>query len=83
MTATGLETVGQRLAARHADAATPEPENSLLNYAERSHTGDWSMRSALVRFAQPEPERAAALIELVRRLDVVLHHVNRCSRTTR
>jgi hypothetical protein len=35
------------------------------------------MRSALVRFAQPEPARAAALLELVRRLDTVLGHVTR------
>ena len=41
------------------------------------------MRSALVRFAQPEPERAAALLELVRRLDTVLGHVTACSRSDR
>ena len=46
----------------------------LLNYAERPRVGDWSLRSALVRFAQPEPEAAAELLRAVRRLDAVLPH---------
>jgi hypothetical protein len=65
------------LAARHSEAVEPEPERSLLNYAESPRAGDWTMRSALVRFAQPEPVRAATLLALVRRLDAVLHHVAR------
>ena len=35
------------------------------------------MRSALVRFAQPEPARAAALLHLVRRLNATLQSVAR------
>jgi len=30
----------------------------LVDYAESSRDGDWTLRSALVRFAQPEPTRA-------------------------
>ena len=48
--------------------ATP----SLIDYAERGRTGDWTLRSALVRYAQPEPARAGAVLELVRRTDAAL-----------
>lgn len=44
----------------------------LVDYAESSRVGDWSLRSALVRFAQPEPTRASAVLELVRRTDGAL-----------
>lgn len=44
----------------------------LVDFAESSRTGDWSLRSALVRFAQPEPTRAGAVLELVRRTDGAL-----------
>ena len=44
----------------------PEPDgrdlDRLVDYAGLARVGDWSLRSALVRFAQPEPERAAALL---------------------
>ena len=72
-----LENLGRLLADRHADPVEAQPEQSLVNYAESSRVGDWTMRSALVRFAQPEPVRASSLLELVRRLDTVLHHVAR------
>ncbi len=45
---------------------------ALLEYAERPRLGDWSLRSALVRYAQPEPRRASAVLELVRRTDGAL-----------
>ncbi len=45
---------------------------TLVEYAERSRVGDWSLRSALVRYAQPEPRRAGAVLELVRRTDGAL-----------
>ncbi len=45
---------------------------ALVDYAERSRVGDWSLRSALVRYAQPEPRRAGAVLELVRRTDGAL-----------
>lgn len=44
----------------------------LVDYAESSRDGDWTLRSALVRFAQPEPTRAGAVLELVRRTDGAL-----------
>ncbi len=65
------------LAERHRERAEPRPEASLLNYAERPRAGDWSLRSALVRLAQPEPVRAAAVLELVRRCDGALHPFGR------
>lgn len=45
----------------------------LLDFAERPRVDDWSLRAALVRYAQPEPERAARLLELVRRAEGALH----------
>ena len=72
-----LENLGQLLADRHADPVEAQPQQSLVNYAESPRVDDWTMRSALVRFAQPEPVRASSLLELVRRLDTVLHHVAR------
>lgn len=71
------EAIGRALAARHAAAASPDRDASLLNYAERSRAGDWSMRSALTRYAQPQPTGAARVLTLVRRLDAVLHQVLR------
>lgn len=69
---------GQRLADRHrAHPAGPDPIRSLLNYAESPRTGDWTLRSALVRLAQAEPQLVADLLQRVRRLDAVLHHVAR------
>lgn len=71
--------LGRRLAERHDSYAAPEPDpdRSLVNYAETARVGDWTLRSALVRLAQPEPRRVAALLELMRRLDAALHHVAR------
>ena len=73
------QAAGRLLAERHLGAAgvDPEPAGSLVNYAESSRAGDWSLRSALVRLAQPEPARVAGVLELVRRLDAVLHHLAR------
>lgn len=54
----------------------------LVDYAESSRDGDWSLRSALVRFAQPEPTRAGAVLELVRRTDGALKpHRRRLEKT--
>lgn len=64
---------GRRLAQRHQAAPVDTLEGSVLDYAERARADDWSMRSALVRFAQPEPVRAGAVLELVRRVDGALH----------
>ena len=75
--------VGRRLAERHRAAAEADPAievdpaRSLLNYAEVPHQGDWTLRSALVRLAQPHPAQVGALLQAMRRLDAPLHHVAR------
>jgi hypothetical protein len=55
----------------------PEPEPPelarLLAFAERSRAGDWSLRSALVRYAQANPVRVSQVLELVRRIEAGLH----------
>lgn len=69
---------GRRLAERHRDHATEaDPAGSLVNYAESPRAGDWTLRSAMTRLAQPEPGLVDAIAPLVRRLDAVLHHVAR------
>ena len=45
----------------------------LLDFAERSRAGDWSLRSALCRYAQPQPVRVSTVLDLVRRIDFALH----------
>ena len=55
-----------------ADIEPPELA-SLVAYAERSRVGDWSLRSALCRYAQPQPVRVSAVLELVRRIEFSLH----------
>jgi hypothetical protein len=44
----------------------------LIDFAERPRTHDWSLRAALVRYAQPEPERVNGILELVRRVESAL-----------
>src|SRR2546421_310083 len=44
----------------------------LLDFAERPHTANWSLRAALVRYAQPQPQRVNDLLELVRRIQGAL-----------
>jgi hypothetical protein len=55
-------------------AAEIEPRAlaELVDFAERSRVDDWSLRSALVRYAQPEPQRVNDILDLVRRIDVAL-----------
>jgi hypothetical protein len=50
----------------------PEELARLLDLSERSRQGDWSLRSALTRYAQPEPRRVAELLDLVRRIDAAV-----------
>jgi hypothetical protein len=52
-------------------APTIEPPAlaELVDLAERPRATGWSLRAALVRYAQPEPVRAGAILELVRRID--------------
>lgn len=67
--------VGRALAEIHVRGDSVGP--SLHEYVERLHPGGWSMRAALVRYAQPEPVRAAALLEVTRRAESGLHDVAR------
>lgn len=61
------------LARRHRETDPAGlPEQRLVAYAENARHGDWSLRSALVRFAQPQPALASAVLDLVRRLDAAL-----------
>lgn len=68
---------GRALADRHrvGGPAEPDPIVSILNYAEMGRTGDWSLRSAMVRLALPEPMIVVEVANHIRRLDTVLHHV--------
>jgi hypothetical protein len=50
----------------------PAPLAALIDYAERPRVDDWSMRAALTRYAQPEPQRVGELLELVRRIEFAL-----------
>jgi hypothetical protein len=57
----------------HAEPTDGLPDGPrLVDYAESSRAGGWSLRSALVRFAQPEPTRASTVLELIRRTDGAL-----------
>lgn len=51
-------------------------DRPLVGFADAPRDQDWSLRSALVRFAQPEPTRAGAVLELVRRTDGALKHAD-------
>lgn len=55
-------------------AADPEPPElaRLVDLSERPHGNGWSLRAALVRYAQPEPVRSSAVLAVVRRLDAAL-----------
>ena len=44
----------------------------LLHVSERSRIGEWSLRSALVRYAQGEPVRVSRVLDVVRRLEAGL-----------
>ena len=46
---------------------------ALVDFAERPRTADWSLRAALVRYAQAEPQRVSELLEQVRRVEAVFH----------
>lgn len=44
----------------------------LLDYAERPRVRDWSLRAALCRYAQPQPERVSTVLDLMRRTEFAL-----------
>jgi hypothetical protein len=45
----------------------------VVDFAERSRVGDWSLRSALVRYAEGQPVRVSQLLEQVRRTETAFH----------
>jgi hypothetical protein len=44
----------------------------LLDFAERPRAHDWSLRAALTRYAQPQPQRVGDVLELVRRVEFAI-----------
>jgi hypothetical protein len=53
----------------------------VVAFAERSRAGDWSLRSALCRYAQAHPARVRDVLEQVRRVEAALHpHARRIER---
>ena len=61
----------------HAKPGVVDEQHSILNYAEAPRVGDWTLRSALVRLAQPHPLRSEAVLRLVRRLDASIKPITR------
>lgn len=68
---------GRLLAERHQQARPPDTARSLLDVAETARGDDWTLRSALVRVAQRDPVRAAAVLEAVRRCDAAVQPLRR------
>ena len=76
---------GELLARCHlvGDAGTPKELarrpgwSPLIDYAESSRSGDWSLRSAMVRLGQPRPGRVTVVADLMRRCDLHLHPLRR------
>jgi hypothetical protein len=64
------------MAERRREIEPPELA-ALVDVAERSRVGDWSLRSALTRYAQPEPQRVSDLLDLVRRIEAVTSAVQK------
>lgn len=54
-----------------ADTEPPELAQ-LLDTAERPRSQQWSFRAALTRYAQPQPQRSSAIIELLRRSETAV-----------
>lgn len=52
---------------------TPPELARVVGFAERSRVGDWSLRSALCRYAQRHPARVRDVLEQVRRVEAALH----------
>lgn len=57
------------LAGVSADLSPPELAR-LVDVAERPRAGNWSLRAALTRYGQPQPQRSHDLIEVLRRIEV-------------
>ncbi len=66
--------LGGDLAARHAADSEISVDETLtaLAVAESPRVDDWTLRSALVRFAQSQPDLSSAILESVRRTQATL-----------
>lgn len=75
MTPTDARAAGAALAEWHASGLdrTAVPERRLWEVSELPQLHGWTLRSALVRYAQPRPGQAGAVLELVRRTEGALH----------
>jgi len=51
----------------------PPELDQLTDLAERPRSHNWSLRSALCRYAQPQPERVSKVLDLLRRGEAALH----------
>ena len=60
-----------------ARAVEPPELARLVDLSEWPRDENWSLRAALMRYAQPQPARASAVLEVVRRIDAVLHSQRR------
>jgi hypothetical protein len=58
-------------------AINPPELAGIVDFAERPRAEDWSLRAALVRYAQPEPQRASDILEVVRRVEFALAKQNK------
>ena len=55
----------------------PQELADLVDLSERPRAGNWSLRAALTRYAQGQPQRVGALLDLVRRIEFALaEHVD-------
>jgi hypothetical protein len=41
----------------------------LIAFSERPRVDDWSLRAALTRYAQPQPQRVSDVLDLIRRIE--------------
>lgn len=62
---------GRELAEQHRSTTGTSPVD-LSNLSERERAGGWTFRSALVRFAQPEPVRSAVIMTFIRRAEAAI-----------
>lgn len=73
--------VGMLLAAAHSavpgDVASRPGWSPLIEFADSSRVGDWSLRSGLTRLGQPQAERVTVIADAARRVDLHLHPLNR------
>ncbi len=64
-----------------AAAIEPVELARIVDFSERPRNDAWSLRAALVRYAQPEPQRVNDLLDLVRRTESALAaHANDIAR---